>query len=174
MQQTEGKFTPALPFIGYDLLYNGVLHVAICREEIGVGIIKALHQDYLFASLSSLIGPILWLQLQSAGCCPNPHCRIAVVIRQRPHLTLADCCDYPPKPLYNPRLGLPSWSPFGPCIYFLFLPCIKKLLDFWMFFLDANCSSCSILAISHYAYNSGLVNLCCTVKNKHPQHSLLI
>jgi hypothetical protein len=110
----------------------------ICREEVSV--VKCqrhqgIDQDYLFAFLRSLIGPILWLQLQSACCCRNSRWRIAVVIRQRPHLTLADCCGNPPKPLYNLRLGLPSWSFLGPCIYFLFLPCIKKLLDFWMFFL---------------------------------------
>jgi hypothetical protein len=36
MQSTEGKPTPTPPFIGSDPLYNGVLNVAIRREEVGV------------------------------------------------------------------------------------------------------------------------------------------
>jgi hypothetical protein len=46
MHPTQGVYTSPLPFTGSDPLYNGVLHVAIHREEIGVvrcvSIIKAL------------------------------------------------------------------------------------------------------------------------------------
>jgi hypothetical protein len=36
MQLTEGKPTPTPPFIGSDPLYNGILNVAIRREEVDV------------------------------------------------------------------------------------------------------------------------------------------
>ncbi len=46
MHPTQGVYTSPLPFTGSDPQYNGVLHVAIHREEIGVvscvSIIKAL------------------------------------------------------------------------------------------------------------------------------------
>ncbi len=98
-------------------------------------------------------------------------CQVAVVVHQWPGTACACCCNNPPKPLEKPWLGSPSWSPLGPCTRYIFLilPPIKKLYTLLLgVFLDANCSSWSILAIS------GLVNLCCTVKNKHPWHSTII
>ncbi len=40
MQPPEGESTPTLPFIGADPLYNGIIHIAICREEVLVGGVK--------------------------------------------------------------------------------------------------------------------------------------
>ncbi len=82
-----GRVHSRTPFTGSDLLYNSVLLVAIRRKKVGVVRCQrhqGIDQDYLFAFLRSLIGPILWLQLQSACCCPNSRWQIAVVIRQRP------------------------------------------------------------------------------------------
>jgi hypothetical protein len=74
------------------------------------------------------------------------------------------------KTLAKPRLGSPSWSPIGRCIYFLF--CL-----IWSNYLNSGCFSwCQLFLLIHscnfsQCNKSGLVNLCFTAKNMHTRHN---
>ncbi len=81
--------------------------------------------------------------LKYAKLSPNPRWRNDVIL---------------PMTLYNLRLGwgnlrlgLLSWSSLGPHIHFLFLPCVKKLLDFWWF------SWCKLFLCAHSIFSQHAV-----------------
>ncbi len=161
-----GRVHSRTPFIGSDLLYNSVLLVAIRLKKVGVVRCQrhqGIDQDYLFAFLRSLIGPIFWPQLQSACCCPNSRWQIAVVIRQRPTSSWqiavvvhqSRCTIY----VLGCHLGL-SWA----LVYTSYFCLVSRN------YLTSGCFPwCKLLLLFHswnfsLCSNSGLVNLCCTVK----------
>ena len=148
MQLTEGESTLALSFISSDPLYKVVLHVATCREEEGV--VK-------LASTRHWLGLPLFFNK---------------FFDWTNTLTLA-LLFWSTKAVVQSSAWVSILVPPWPLHILIILPLSRNYLT------SAYFSWCKLFLLFHSCYfslcsNSGLVNLCCTVKNKHPRHTYYV